>query len=107
MDEGGKRHTVTRTKMLSSKASSSARDLRISGSVEMLMRIVRACLAMGYAVSVIGYGEFRREGAPTHRVVLHEELQVFDRSELGGFEYRGLCLGIWDKVLGRWLGRAG
>lgn len=51
---GRGRHTVIRMKTLSSKASSSARDLRISGSVEMLMRIVRAFLAMGCVALAVG-----------------------------------------------------
>lgn len=44
--------TVIRTMMVSRKASSSASDLRISGSVEMLMRIVRAFFAMGWKEGV-------------------------------------------------------
>lgn len=71
------------------------------------MRIVRAFLAMGCRASVVGDAGFRRKGAPTHRVVLYEEFQVFNRGELGGFEDGGLCLGIWNKVLDGYCGRAG
>ena len=39
--------TISRLRIVSRKASSSARDFRISGSVEILMRMVRAFLAMG------------------------------------------------------------
>lgn len=51
-----------RARIVSRKASSSARDLRISRSVEMFIRIVRACWAIGcglLAVVELRTGESR------------------------------------------------
>lgn len=42
--------TVMRRSTDSRKASSSARDFRISASLEMLIRIVKAFFAMGWSI---------------------------------------------------------
>lgn len=48
IDQVEERLTVMRRSTDSRKASSSARDFRISASLEMLIRIVKAFFAMGY-----------------------------------------------------------
>jgi hypothetical protein len=60
-----------------------ARFLRISGSSERLISIVKAFLA-------IGYGRLERKQfgyiSLTYTIVLHQKLEVFDRRQLATLE---------------------